>query len=186
MARFREKVLRPHLIILTIAITSLLSGCAVLSDYGCKLQENRTKTADLSTYYRPASSRTTYRPLTRGIPAELKHYKVAFNVERIEPCTTLSILKELNLHRNTDPGLQFKETREFYAEDGTLITSVTEEITDQLPVSGVYSAVVPLPIPRSAPPGKYHIVSKFTVERPGERRQLLLGTTNASFYIMAR
>ena len=186
MAPFRGMAFRPHHIILTIAFASLLSGCAVLTDYGCRLQENRAKTADLSTYYRPANSRTTYRPLTRGVPAELKHYKVAFNVERIEPCTTLSILKELNLHRNTDPGLQFKETREFYAEDGTLITTVTEDITSQLPVSGIYSAVVPLPIPRSAPSGNYHIVSKFTVERPGERRQLLLGTTNASFYIVAR
>ena len=168
---------------------SFVTGCATLSDRGCAMQEARARSADLSTHYRPSTPQAGQNsdgPLPKGVPMKAMHYAVGFNVAQVEPCTTLSIIKKLTLQKSTDTDMSIKETREFYAEDGTLITSLTEDITTQFPKSGTYAAVTPLPIPRAAPPGKYLIVSKLTLERSGEKRPLLLSTARASFRIVAR
>ena len=176
-------------VVLLSTLLSLLAGCASLSDRGCKMQEARARTADLSTPYRPSTPQVGQNSdgqLPKGVPVKAMHYAVGFNVAQIEPCTTLSIIKKLTLQKSADTDMSIKETREFYAEDGTLITSLTEDITTQFPKSGTYAAVTPLPIPRAAPPGKYLIVSKLILERSGEKRPLLLSTARASFRIVAR
>ena len=174
-------------VVLVSAILSL-NGCASLSNRGCEMQEARARTADLSTHYRPSTPQAGQNSdgqLPKGVPAKAMHYAVAFNVAQVEPCTTLSIIKKLTLQKSADTDISIKETREFYAEDGTLITSLTEDITTQFPKSGTYVAETPLPIPRGAPAGKYLIVSKVTLERSGEKRPLLLSTARASFRIVA-
>jgi hypothetical protein len=163
-----------------------LSGCAGLSDYACTLQESRAQASDLSTHYRYSAPPEGGGQLPRGTPVKATHYTVAFNVERIEPCTTLSIIKELTLLRGADSDILIKETREFYAEDGTLITSHSEDLTSQLGTSGHYTAVTPLPIPRAAPAGRYLIISRLTMERKGDKRTQLLSAAEASFRIIPR
>ena len=170
---------------LTICL-SLLSGCAGLSEYACKLQESRAQSADLATHYRYTAPVEGNGKLSRGTSVKVMYYMVSFNVGRIEPCTSLSIIKEITLLRASDNSIQIRETREFYAEDGTLITSLTEDLTRQLDRSGQYTAVTPLPIPRAAPPGKYRILSRMTLEHKGDRRSQLLSTTEASFNILPR
>lgn len=170
-------------------LLSLLTGCASLANRGCEMQEASARTTDLSTHYHPSAPQAGQNNgalLPKGIPIKATHYEVEFNVAQIEPCTTLSIIKNLVLQKNTDANLLIKETREFYAEDGTLIASLTEDISAQLPKTGTYTAVTPLPIPRTAPAGKYLIVSKLTLERSGEKKPLLLSTARASFRIVAR
>lgn len=175
-----------HRLIVLSTCLSWLSGCAGLSDYACTLQESRAQSSDLATYYRYNAPPDGDTQLPKGTPVKATHYTVAFNVERIEPCTTLSIIKEITLLRGSDNTILIKETREFYAEDGTLITSLSEDLTHQFGRSGQYTAVTPLPIPRAAPAGRYRIISRLTLERRGEKRVQLLSAAEASFSIISR
>ncbi len=175
-----------HRVVLVTTCLFWLSGCAGLSDYACTLQESRAQSSDLATQYRYTAPPEGTGQLPKGTSIKATHYTVAFNVERIEPCTTLSIIKEITLLRGADRNLLIKETREFYAEDGTLITSLTEDLTSQLGKSGQYTAVTPLPIPRSAPAGRYLIISRLSMERKGDKRVQLLSAAEASFRIIPR
>ncbi len=177
-----------HLLRIIVLGTCLswLSGCAGLSDYACTLQESRAQSSDLATHYRYTAPPDGNAQLPRGTPVKATRYTVAFNVERIEPCTTLSIIKEITLLRGTDNNIVIKETREFYAEDGTLITSLSEDLTSQFGRSGQYTAIVPLPIPRKAPAGHYRIVSRLSLEHKGDKRTQLLSAAEASFAITPR
>ncbi|HEX9626754.1 MAG TPA: hypothetical protein VGA00_07445 [Acidiferrobacterales bacterium] len=163
-------------------------GCAALTDYGCKLHATRVETLDQSTHYRrvSSSSQTDGRPLTRSFPAQAPIYRLTLTSEKVPPCTMLSVKKELVLARLNDRSLIFKETRAFYAEDGTLITTLVEDLSAQLVDSGTYRATFPLPIPRTAPAGKYRIVSRLTLERAGERRMLPLAQAEVRFQIVPR
>ena len=77
------------------------------------------------------------------------------------------------------------EMREFYAEDGTLIATSTQDISEQVKKSGAYIATTPLPIPKSAPPGKYKIVNKLLFERRGDRRAPVpIARAEGFFYII--
>jgi hypothetical protein len=174
-----------RVVLVSVSLT-WLSGCAGLSDYACTLQESRAQSSDLATHYRYTAPPEGNGLLPRGASVKATHYTVALNVVRIEPCTTLSIIKEVHLLRASDGDILIKETREFYAEDGTLITSLTEDITSQLNRSGVYTAVTPLPIPRSAPAGRYRIVSRLSLERSRGGRAQLLSAAEASFSILPR
>lgn len=175
-----------HRAVLVTACLSWLSGCAGLSDYACSLQESRAQSSDLATHYRYTAPPEGNGQLPKGTHVKATHYTVAFNVQRIEPCTTLSIIKEITLLRVADSNILIKETREFYAEDGTLIASLTEDLTGQLGKSGQYTAVTPLPIPRSAPAGRYLIISRLSMERKGDKRMQLLSAAEASFRIIPR
>ena len=184
----QELTITAHLRRVVLVSVSLMgvSGCAGLSEYACTLQESRAQSTDLATQYRYTAAPEGNGQLPRGTSARATHYTVSLNVVRIEPCTTLSIIKEVGLLRASDGDIIIKETREFYAEDGTLITSLTEDLTSQLSRSGVYTAVTPLPIPRSAPAGRYRIVSRLSMERGRGGRVHLLSAAEASFSIIPR
>lgn len=176
-----------RLALLTAAALTVAS-CATLSEYGCQMHEARVKDLDQATHYRrvSSSSQTGGRPLSRTYPAQAPIYRLVLASETVAPCTMLSVKKEIVLARLDDRSLSFKETREFYAEDGTLITTLVEDLTGQLGDSGTYSAKFPLPIPRTAPSGKYRIVSRLTLERTGERKMLPLAQAEARFQIIRR
>ncbi len=174
-----------HFVVLG-ACLSWLSGCAGLSDYACTLQESRAQSSDLATHYRYTAPPDGNTQLPRGTSVKVTRYSVTFNVERIEPCTTLSIIKEITLLRGSDNNIVIKETREFYAEDGTLIATLSEDLTSQFGRSGPYTAVVPLPIPRKAPAGRYRILSRLTLEHRGDKHTQLLSAAEASFAITPR
>ncbi|MDH4134546.1 MAG: hypothetical protein OEV31_07125, partial [Gammaproteobacteria bacterium] len=79
------------------------------------------------------------------------------------------------------------EIREFYAEDGSMITTSSQDITDQVKHSGNYVATTPLPIPKAAPPGKYRIVSKLVFDRRGKGRSPVpIARSEGFFFIVPR
>jgi len=89
------------------------------------------------------------------------------------------------LLRSDDPDVVITEVREMYAEDGTLIIPASQDITEQVRKSGHYLATTPLPIPKTAPPGKYKVISKLLFERRGDRRPpVQIARAEGFFYII--
>lgn len=181
---------------IAVGTVLVLSGCAGLDIFGdeCSRYESRTKSARYNTLYKPvtkpadAKSDTRIkpeRPLPKGVAAQVTVYKMAFDSDKIKPCSDLSIRKEIMLQRTAQPDLQLREIREFYAQNGKLITTNSEDISEQIAVSGVYQAVTPLPIPRSAPPGKYRIVSKLMVETKAMKKPAQLAKVEGIFYVVS-
>ncbi len=186
------------LLLAIIASALLLGACAgfdVRDMFGdeCSRYESRTKSARYNTLYKPASKPADTKadtrskpnkPLPKGILAQVPVYKMAFDGDKIQPCSDLSIRKEIVMQRGDQPDLIFKEIREFYAHDGTLITTNAEDISNQIVISGTYQTVTPLPIPRSAPPGKYRIVSRLTVETRAGKKVQQLAKVEGIFYVV--
>lgn len=167
-----------------VLLTALVGGCASPREHVCRLHEQRIQTLDQGTHYLFLTAEVGDARLNKNTPAAALSYRLNPGVERIPPCNILTLRKELSLKRADDPKLLFKETREFYAEDGTLITSVTEDLTSQLARSGRYQADIPLPIPRVAPPGRYRVVTRLNLERLGDKRILPLAASEAWFQIV--
>lgn len=161
-----------------------ISGCAntAKSHFGCAQAPERAATP-----YMPAKTlQAQYEPLPKGLLAVTRSYRLQVATPQIMPCNSLKLTKEVFLQRRPDPSVVFKEVREFYAQDGTLIARHNEDVTRQLQQSGAYSASLSLPIPAAAPPGTYRIVSKLLVERPGESQPAVVGWTHARFRIDSR
>ncbi len=177
---------RPTPILFVSLILALLSGCATAPRHECRIQAAEAGKLDLSTHYHAAAQALTFGPLPRGFLAQVALYRIGVNRNQIHPCEYLKIRKELYLRRDAHTDLTFTETREFYAQDGTLIASHTEDLSGQLRRSGSYEATTILPIPRSAPPGNYLIVSKLAFHLRGERRRIPLARAEASFEIVPR
>ena len=193
------RLFTPGILPLTVmSLALLLSACAgfeALDLFGdeCSRYESRTKSTRYNTSYKlvsvPADAKTDLRikpsrPLPKGILAQVPVYKMAFDGDKIQPCSDLSIRKEIVLQRGDQPDLIFKEIREFYAQDGTLITTNAEDISDQISANGTYQTVTPLPVPRSAPPGKYRIVSRLTVEIKTGKKAQQLAKVEGIFYVV--
>lgn len=180
---------------LAVGAALALGGCAALDMFGdeCSRYESRTKSARYNTLYKPAPKPADAkadprakpeRPLPKGVVAQVAVYKMAFDGDKIKPCSDLSIRKEIVLQRTAQPDLVLREIREFYARDGTLIATNAEDISEQIAVSGVYRAVTPLPIPRSAPPGKYRIVSRLMVETKTAKKPMQLAKVEGVFHVV--
>ncbi|OGI44750.1 MAG: hypothetical protein A2150_01595 [Candidatus Muproteobacteria bacterium RBG_16_64_11] len=159
----------------------------------CSRYESRANSARYNTLYlpapKPADTRLDprakpERPLPKGVVAQVAVYKMAFDGDKIKPCSDLSIRKEIVLQRIAQPDLVLREIREFYAQDGTLIATNAEDISTQLATSGVYQAATPLPIPRSAPPGKYRIVSRLLVETGTMKKPAQLAKVEGVFQVI--
>ena len=161
----------------------LLSGCVTAPQQACSIQSAKV---DLATHYTLVGDKLAFGPLPRGFLAQADLYRIGVSRSRIHPCEYLKIRKELYLRRNPDAALDFTETRKFYAQDGTLIASHTEDLSSQLRASGFYSATTVLPIPRSAPAGNYLIVSRLSFRRRGERRNMPLARAEETFTIVPR
>ncbi len=177
------KILGPALVLFASAFL-MLSGCVTTPQYECQINEAKAKTLDLATHYVQQPRTLAFGPLPRGILAEATLYRLSIGDTKIHPCQIITIHKQLYLRRNRAADLRFKETREFFAEDGTLIATNTEDLTNQLRDSGSYSAAIPLPIPRTAPQGEYLIVSRLWLQRRGDRHSYQLGRAEAAFRIL--
>jgi len=167
-----------------LLVVAPLSGCVTDGQMSCDKHEARVKTIKPVTTYALAPGNPTIRTLSAGAPPQAPTYVMKFVPGFTKPCTIISIRKEVVILRSLDRNLNFSETRKFFAEDGTLITSTTQNITDQVARSGKYIATTPLPIPRNAPPGKYKIVSELQADRRGDRRLMPLARTEGYFYII--
>jgi hypothetical protein len=169
----------------------MLAGCATRHENTCADFEEHRKQADYTTTYRFSESDSQavahhFKPLPRGTSVVVRLYKMRADPSRIKPCRDLTIRKELYLQRAEGSNVILEEVREFYTDQGTLIASKTEVLSDQLRTSGYYSGETPLPIPQQAPPGRYRIVSKLVLKTRGRQpHALVLGRTSATFQVLA-
>ena len=169
---------------------ALLAGCAGTSDSACERHEERTRGTKPQTTYKliaPKSGEAAVRTLPPGNVALAPTYRIQFKPPYSEQCRTITLYKDVVIQRSNDRDVEFSEVREFYAEDGTLITSYTQDITAQVPRSGKYVATTPLPIPKNAPPGRYKIVNKLLYERPTTGRSpVQIARAEGTFFIVPR
>jgi len=164
-----------------------LAGCVTDSGMSCDQHEARVRTIKPVTTYEFAklpAGQTAPAALSAGLPPRAPMYSMKFVPGFTKPCTIITIHKDVVVLRSLDRNLSFSETRKFFAEDGTLITTTTQNVTGQITRSGKYTATTPLPIPRNAPPGKYKIVSELQAERRGDRRVMPLARAEGYFYII--
>ncbi len=176
--------LRPALL---LAVLLFASGCASMREYSCERQEESTRGTKPHTTYRliqPRPGQPAARTLSAGSVAMVPAYDMSFRPGYTRPCTTLTLHKDVTIQRSADQDVVLSEIREFYAEDGTLITSATQDVSSQIRQSGTYVATTPLPIPKSAPPGKYRIVSRLLYERRGGRNSHQIARAEGFFYII--
>ncbi len=171
-----------------IMLTALLGGCASMDQFSCDMHETQARGSKPVTTYTPTnpkSGETALRSLPAGSVAQVPAYKIRFKPGFTKPCTTLTLHKDVVILRSDEATVTLNEVREFYAEDGTLIATSTQDISEQVKKSGAYLATTPLPIPKSAPPGKYKIVNKLLYERRGDRRAPVpIARAEGFFYII--
>lgn len=138
--------------------------------------------------YSEKQTRTTqqqYAPLPdKGVYAMVRLYEVEPETAEIQPCRSLLINKRLFLQRKDDPEFVLQEHSEFYAEDGSLIVSNTQDLTQQLLHSGYYIAADELPIPEDAPPGSYRLVTKLLLSKKGRTTVFLLASAEVRYRIL--
>ncbi len=168
-----------------VLLTASLGGCASMEQFSCDLHETQARGTKPVTTYTLTSDKTAPRALPAGSIAQAPTYKLIFKPGYTKPCTTLSLHKDVVIQRSDEANVILNEIREFYAEDGTLIATSAQNISEQVKISGAYIATTPLPIPKSAPPGKYKIVSKLLFERRGDRRApVQIARVEGYFYII--
>jgi hypothetical protein len=171
-----------------IVLTALLGGCAGMEERSCEMHEAQTRGSKPVTTYtltEPKPGETAPRALPVGSVPMVPTYKILFKPGYTKPCTTLTLHKDVVILRSDEASVLLNEVREFYAEDGTLIATSTQDIGAQVKRSGSYVASTPLPIPKTAPPGKYKIVSKLLFERRGDRRPAVqIARAEGFFYII--
>lgn len=183
----KEIATNRHAVLFILLLVTLLGGCASISDFSCDMHETQTRgTKPITTYtLTTLQGSSAPRTLPAGSVAQAPIYKITFKPGFTKPCTTLTLHKDVTIERSNEADVILNEIREFYAENGTLITTATQDISDQVKTSGNYIATTLLPIPKSAPPGKYKIVSKLMYERHGSRRPpILVSRAEGAFYII--
>jgi hypothetical protein len=170
---------------LLLAGIALLGGCATVPPESCEQFEQARGATRYDTVYRYSEADTqlaakSFAPARRAELVAARWYTLRTNRAQIRGCDHLYLTKDLYLLRG-DTALALHEQREFYTADGRLIATKREDVTNQLKSSGFYSASVPLPIPKEAPPGAYRIVTRLIAKFPeGDRT---LATTSAEFRV---
>lgn len=157
-----------------LAASVLLSGCATEPLNSCEQFDQARSHMRYDTVYRYSAADTrsaskSFAPVRRSEPVTVRWYTLRLNRSQIRTCDHLYLTKDLYIRRSNAASIALYEQREFYAAEGQLIATKREDVTAQLETSGFYSAAVPLPIPREAPPGAYRVVTR-----------LLLKTSNAA------
>jgi len=183
----KEITANRHAGLFVLLLTGMLGGCASISNFSCDMHESQTRGVKPVTTYTLTTPQGSAAPRTlpAGSVAQAPVYKITFKPGFTKPCTTLTLHKDVIIERSDEAGVILTEIREFYAENGTLITTATQDISNQVKKSGTYVATTQLPIPKSAPPGKYKIVSKLMYERHGNRRAPMpISRAEGNFYII--
>lgn len=173
----------------TVALLAL-GGCATTLEQDCARHEQEVRETKPVTTYRfvePKPNQPAGRTLPAGSTAQVSTYKLSFKPPYTTTCHTITLRKDVTIQRSNDPDVVLTEIREFYADDGSLITTSSENITDQVKRSGNYAASTPLPVPKAAPPGKYRIVNKLIFDRRGKgRAPVTIARGEGFFFIVPR
>jgi len=164
----------------------MASGCATLFQPDpCRTFKSESASINKDTIYRIAPTETKvaardFRTIPDGHVAAARMYRLWVDQSKITPCQMLSIKSSFYLQR-ADRRLWFEEVREFYTKDGYKITENMTELTKTLSRTGFYLGQAPLPIPQSAPPGTYRIVSKLYFRTAPKRKPVLLAEAATVF-----
>ena len=133
----------------------------------------------------PYSAVETETPPPKGARTAVQSYRWTAQSQKLGPCGVLAIKKELTVTREANARSAIKEIREFYADDGTLIVKHVEDVSKQVTRSGEYRGSLALPIPQTAPPGRYRIVSRLMLEPAGDKPATTLAQTSTLFQVVA-
>ncbi len=186
LCRHRQAV---ALFVLT-AFALLAYGRFAEASLQCKLYQWRSEKAHYETTYRYSAEQTkaareTYAPLPKkGIFAIARLYEIAPEAATTKPCKNLAVTKRLFLQRKNDPDFVFREIIKFYADNGTLVATNIQDLSEQLPRTGYYLAADLLPIPENAPPGRYKMVSELVLTKKGRRQAFLLASAQIEYEIL--
>lgn len=171
----------PLMALLAVQVV-VLAGCAhevgngASVDTGCGSQiATRSAYAPV-----PAASPTEVK-LSAARPVRVHTYRIIANRYRIRACGSVILRQDVVLARRGE--MVLREVREYYADDGTLIANKSEDVSDQLHASGRYMRSTTLPVPATAPVGRYRVVTKLLVKKPGDSRFVQLGRAATSFYV---
>lgn len=188
LSTFRKSIAARSLTVATVLL--LLGGCAGLEERACDQREIENKGVKPVTTYRLTRlppGQAEPRNLPAGSVPLVSTYRLTIKPGFTKPCSAAVLHKDVVIQRGPGDDLTLNEIREFYAEDGTLITSNAQDVTAQIKQSGNYVATTPLPIPKKAPPGKYRIVSRLMYERHGSGRpSIQIARGEAFLYIIPR
>lgn len=174
--------------VIPVALLLLLAGCAGLEERACEQREIENKGVKPVTTYRlttPPPGQAEPKNLPAGSVPLVSTYKLSFRPGFTKPCSGTVLYKDVVIQRGPGNDLVLNEIREFYADDGTLITRVAQDVTAQIKQSGNYVATTPFPVPKIAPPGKYRIVSQLMYERHG-RPAIQIARGEGFLYIIPR
>jgi hypothetical protein len=117
-------------------------------------------------------------------PLRVTGFRLSAKESTVRPCAILVLNKELVMHAKSPAKLPITEVREFYAENGTLITTRSDNLRGQFPAAGQYKGEAAIPIPPGAPAGKYRILVRLTSDGAGARKSMNLATAETSFVIL--
>ena len=174
----------------TLITAGLLIATSVEASWLCKYYAWRNNDVRYRTVLEYSAEQTRvaqkkYAPLPdKGVYAIVRSYEIEPEATETRPCRNLRIDKRLFLQRRDDPDFVLRERSEFYAEDGTLIVSNTQDLTQQLLRSGYYIAADALPIPEDAPPGNYRLVTKLLLSKRGRATVFLLASAEIRYRIL--
>lgn len=162
-----------------LAALVFASGCAT----GVRPTDCKSAKVTSTAYQASHRIKSTASASSRyGVAVPL--YRLRAAQSRVQHCTALTIRKELWIERQ-DSSLSLTETREFFAEDGTLIARTTDDVSAQLPRTGGYEAKLEVPVPSGAPAGRYRLVSRLFA--PGLRgRAATLAQSDIEFVVEPR
>ncbi|MFL6647412.1 MAG: hypothetical protein ACJ8KO_05570 [Sulfurifustaceae bacterium] len=168
-------------------MSALLSGCATEPLNSCEQFDQARSHMRYDTVYRYSAADTrvaskSFVPARRSEPVTVRWYTLRVNRTQIRPCDHLYLTKDLYLRRANDVSIMLNEQREFYSAEGQLIATKREDVTSQLDTSGFYSASIPLPIPREAPPGAYRVVTRLLLKLPNAAERTI-ASASAEFRV---
>lgn len=178
----------PHPSVAALALaagTVILGGCAataprenLCADYDARVRGLRT----MATYARTGDAVADAGK--SAAPVRVTGFRLSSPESTVRPCAVLVLNKELVLHTKNPAKLPITEVREFYAENGKLITTRSDNLRGQFPAAGQYKGEAAIPIPPGAPAGKYRILVRLTSDGAGGRKGVNLATAETSFVIL--
>lgn len=138
-----------------VSLVTTLIGCVPLRPHTRPPSPRRACAVGTAWSTAYASSR-----LLGALPAgqvRVLQYRLTVRPDQGQPCGSLVLAKQLTILRGPGP-LHLVEVRNFYTH-GRLVANHRAFIGRQIPDSGAYQAQLTLPIPGSAPFGRYQVVS---------------------------
>lgn len=180
----------PHRSVAVLALAAaavILGGCAataprenLCATYDARVRGLRTT----ATYARTGD--TVPDAGKSAAPVRVTGFRLSSRESSVRPCAILVLNKELVLHAKNPAKLPITEVREFYAENGALITTRSDNLRGQFPASGQYKGEAAIPIPPGAPAGKYRVLLRLTSDGAGGRKGVNLATAETSFVILPK